>query len=623
MSGVVSWIRRFIRELRRRRVIRVAVVYAGTAFVLLQLGEILVEPFGLPGWTLRLITLLLVLGFPLAVGLAWVFDVTEVGLVRTQAGEGDASELGPGGKPFTSNAIIIGLLAVAIGLLLYPGLTGPSEQSPSEKAGGEVPAPDDTATARLGPRSVAVLPFTYLSAEDSTDYFSLGMTDELLSRLAQIEDLSVVARTSVMQYQSTEKTAPEIGKELGVAHLVEGSVQKAGGKVRIQAQLIDAETGNHLWAEGFTRPFRDVLDLQVDLARRIAGELKTTLMPEAWRQMAGATRVDSAAYALYLQGRKLRFQETPRSVGKAFRLLRRSVSIDSIFAPAWAVLSTTAMLHHLLGQDLPGRRDAASVARTAARRAVEIDSASAEARIAMGTVLEVVELDFPAAGPHFQRAVDLSPGLGDANREYGLYFMRMGQFDVADRYFRKAVRLDPGSAVALSGLARNELFRGNYKQATQWATSALSLNPDRGRARDVAVWAYIAMDSLEAAKRIYDQGGSTESTAWKRTRLEAHIQAGHRDSVRTLARDLLEEAEDPGVRAVLYGQLGQIDRAVDAFSKIDFADETFFDLKIAEWWAPLRDEPMVQEQLKKRGLDEATVQQTMEELSPESPDRPT
>ncbi len=599
MDHLFDRLRRLVRELRRRRVFRVAVVYAGTAFIVLQVFSIALPALHLPEWTMTFVVVLLLIGAPIALVLAWAFEVTPEGMVRVSPHDPPAAPRpAHGGKPFTGDAAILTMLLVIAGLLVYPYLWSSGPDTAAEGS-GELTADSSDALFLPEAPSVAVLPFTYLAAEDSADYFSLGMTDELLTRLSQIEGLPVIARTSVMQYQKTAKTIPEIGRELGVSRIVEGSVQQVGRQVRIQAQLIDARTGRHLWAKGFTRPFEDVLQLQSEIAGEIAASLELELLPSVRRQLAEERDVDSTAYMLYLQARELRFQETSGGRSQARSLLARSIALDSTFAPAWALMSYCQ------------RWSDESAARTAAQRALALDSTSAEAQIAMGNVWEGLELNFPAAGSYFKRAVELNPGLADAHREYGLYLGRMGQFDVAGRYLRKSAKLDPASPAPWQALGWIELWRGNYRRAQDHMQQALMLQPDYSVATIYLTDVYLAQGQAEKALRQARMAVKRAAEAGAYAVLgRSFALSGQRDSARMQIDRMREEfGSIPWGEAIIHTALGETDRALDLLEQ-----QHYYYLKVNPWWEPLRGEPRYQRLLEQMGLDDASVRQTMEKL---------
>jgi len=250
----------FLSELRRRRVFRVAIVYAGVAFIIFQIVDATFDVMGIPDWLGRFLIVVLLLGFLVAVGLAWAFDITEKGVVRTPSKEAAADVKG-------SPHIIIGnktlaiVAAFAIAVAVWSWWGRPDKE------------------AALGAKSIAVLPFVNFSEEEG-DWFSDGITDDILTHLTKIGDLKVIGRTSVMQYKNTTKRLRDIGRELGVATLLEGSVRRADSRVRITSQLVDAETEEHLWAETYDRDLTDIFAIQSDVAQKIAAALKATLTPE-------------------------------------------------------------------------------------------------------------------------------------------------------------------------------------------------------------------------------------------------------------------------------------------------------------------------------------------------------
>jgi TolB-like protein/Tfp pilus assembly protein PilF len=497
---------------------------------------------------------------------------------------------------------------VLLGLGLLVSLVGGLYFLPVDPLGST------SSSARLGPQSVAVLPFTYLASEDSTDYFSLGMTDELVTRLSKIEELSVTGRSSAMQYRGTDKPLPEIGKELGVAYVVGGRVQRVDRHVRIRVQLLRTHTGDVVWAGSFTRSFRNVLQLQADLARKAADELKARVLPSTQEQIRQAAPVDSAAYTLYLQARQLRFEQTPTSLATAARLLRQSVAIDSTFAPAWALLSYCAWTAP--GSGLPTAVDPDSLARAAARRALALDSTSAEAHIAMGVVRELLDQNFPAAGPHLRRAVELNPSLANANREYGLYLTRMEQYEAAAPYLEKATRLNPVSPVAFLSLGVHDLYRGQYAQAVAPLQKAVSLQPNNALAHARLALAYAQLGRHNEALRHIRRAKAFEPGAAEHGYLGwAYAHMGRRDSARAVLSRLQTEFTDvpmaPPMRGALHAALGDLDRALDALTKTEAGSIMLRGFPLLD---SLRTRPRFQGLLEERGLDDASVEKTMETL---------
>ncbi|MCZ6868321.1 MAG: adenylyl cyclase, partial [Gammaproteobacteria bacterium] len=248
--------RGFLAEIQHRRVFRVAALYVVTAWVVLQVGDVIVEPLDLPEWTQRLVVTLAMLGFPIVIVLAWLFDVTPEGVVT-----GGADDV----RPTTGRGLDIALVAIAVALVGFSFLREPTV-APVVPVITERPPEIEGAPAR----SIAVLPFDNLSALEENAFFAAGIHEDILAHLAQIEALTVISRTSVLRYDETDMALTEIAAELGVANILEGSVRRAGDRVRITVQLIEAATDTHLWAETYDRDLTDVFAIQTDVAKRIA-----------------------------------------------------------------------------------------------------------------------------------------------------------------------------------------------------------------------------------------------------------------------------------------------------------------------------------------------------------------
>lgn len=332
-------------------------------------------------------------------------------------------------------------------------------------------------------RSVAVLPFTYIGAEDSTDYFSLGMTEEILTRLAQVSDLSVISRTSVMQYRDTEKPLRTIGEELGASAVVEGSVQPVGDKVRITAQLIDARTDRHLWGASYNRRLEDILAVQSEVAQRIAGALQANLLPQEQAQLTTGRQVDETAYHLYLRAQHLRDRRDPAQMSRAAVLYREAITRDSTFASAHAGLAMASFWLGNIGMmdpDLTGAEGvppetAGAEALQAADRALALDSMVAEAHLAKALVYERFQRAWKRSGHAFQRTLQLNPSHSEAREEYGWQLLRLGHVDSALVQMKRAVALDPLSSGAHHSLGYAYHSNYQYEEAIQEMETALDL----------------------------------------------------------------------------------------------------------------------------------------------------
>jgi serine/threonine-protein kinase len=399
----------------------------------------------------------------------------------------------------TGATVLLLALIVIVGWALWPGV-------PTQDRGG--PA--------IPERSVAVLPFTYLGAADSTDYFSLGITEEILGRLAKVSALSVISRTSVMQYRQTDKSLREIGEELGVATVVEGSVQREGGHVRIRAQLIDAATDRHLWAERYNRELEDILAVQSDVATRIARALQAELLPQERAQLTARRAVDERAYHLYLRAQHLRDRRAPTEMSRAAALFRTAIEQDSTFAPAYGGLAMASfwlgnigkMDSELTGAEGTPPDSAAEDALRAADRALTLDSTVAEAHLAKALVYERFQREWDRSGQAFQRTLRLNPSHSEAREEYGWHLLRLGHVDSALVQMKRAVALDPLSSGARHSLGYAYHCNHRYEEAIQEMETALDLG-----SADPFTKKFLNVALLKRSQQLFRAGRVEEAVA--------------------------------------------------------------------------------------------------------------
>lgn len=362
MSEPERDLRSFLSELKRRKVFQVAGVYAVVAFVLWQVADLAFEPLGLPPWAMTLVIALTLLGFPLALVLAWAFEVTPEGVRRAEAavdalgdkGTGPGETAAQGTFSWTEPRALltagVAVLLVAGGFLAWRAFS----ESPQSETGAAL-QPDaggvDTTLATselpIAPgteRSVAVLPFDHLGPDTAADYFTQGVHDAVITALASVGELSVTSRTSVMPYARSEQSIREIASELDVTHVVEGTVQPAGGEVRVTVQLVDGQTDRHLWADVFDRELTTdaLFEIQSEIAREVAGALEARLTRAERLQIERRPTGNLAAYDLYLQAQERRrrpVEVTPERAYEVIDLLRRAVALDPEFALAHARLA--------------------------------------------------------------------------------------------------------------------------------------------------------------------------------------------------------------------------------------------------------------------------------------------
>ena len=328
---------------------------------------------------------------------------------------------------------------------------------------------------------MVVLPFENLSGGKKHDYFSEGMTEEMITRLARLnpERLGVIARTSAMQYKSTDKSVRQIGGELGVSHLLEGSVRRSGNRVRIAVQLIQVSDESHLWAESYERNLGDLLTLQFEVAEAVAKEIQIKLAPQEQERLASAGTVNPQAYEAYLKGRYLLNRRTLEALQKSLQYFRKSIEQDPHYAVAFAGLADSYLTHHDLG-DLPPR-EATTKAKAAARKALGMDETLAEAHTSLGHA-HFHEFNWLAADRDLKRAIKLNPNYANAHFYYANYLIAVGQRNEAIAEARCAQTLDPVSLPTGTNLAAILYFAGHYAEAVEASLRVLEIDSSFGRA---------------------------------------------------------------------------------------------------------------------------------------------
>jgi TolB-like protein/Tfp pilus assembly protein PilF len=457
----------FFAELKRRKVVRVAVVYAATAFVVLQVADIMLPRLGVPDWAMSLIVLLVALGFPVALVLAWALELTPDGLRVTAAPTaGDHDQPPP--SLLGKRTVLASALLVAVGAGLGAGWFLKPAPSIHDSA---VP-PGDSAAADLQ-RSIAVLPFVNMSAEPEQEYFSDGISEEILNVLVRTPGLQVAARTSSFAFKGSAREISQIARELNVRLVLEGSVRKQGERVRVTAQLIDATSGFHLWSESFDRELRDIFAIQDEIARAVATALDVTLGGTA--QPTAAPAHDLEAYDLYLQGLALWQARGESNMRNADALFRAALELDPGLARGWAGLG---LVHAVLPEWTTAPADvSAAIARDAAERALALDRDLPEPFIVLAYLAQT-ELRFQTSQALYERALVLAPSHATGHQWFGFMLSNLGEFEQAIRIGRRAVELDPRSLIVRTELANTYYTAGRFDEERALCERLLAEAPD-------------------------------------------------------------------------------------------------------------------------------------------------
>jgi TolB-like protein/Flp pilus assembly protein TadD len=448
-----------VNELKRRNVIRVGIAYVLIAWVLLQGADFALDLIDAPNWVIQALFLLALIGLPAVLIFAWVFEMTPEGLRRESQVDRTRSITQQTGRKL--DRVIIAFLVLVIVLMAVERLWQPPEsgesvaQAPGEPAAAAVEA-DGAHPAEARP-SIAVLPFVNRSKAEDDAFFVDGVHDDLLTQLARISALKVISRTSVSAYRDTAKPIPLIGRELGVATVMEGSVQRAGERIRINVQLIDATTDEHLWAEIYDRQLTaaNIFEIQSEIASAIAAALRAALTPLETEQLAKRPTENLAAYEAYLLGRQRLARRTVADLAEAANYFQQAVDLDPQFALAYVGLADAWQLQADYGS--LAIDTAVGLARPPVERALQLDDRLGEAYATLASILEY-EGDDDGAERYYLRAIELAPNYADVLNWYGLSLMHSrGLPEKAVIWFERGLEVDPLSLV----------MRGNYAYALE------------------------------------------------------------------------------------------------------------------------------------------------------------
>lgn len=505
-------------ELKRRNVVKVAIAYAIVAWLLIQVAATILPVFVAPDWVVQVFTFFVILGFPLALILSWAYELTPEGIMKTRQVPLEKSISHMTGQ--TLNYVITGLLVVVVGFVVVDQYAGKDESAlavaPADSdrdAAAESIVSD--ASGELRPNWIAILPFDNMSVDPEDAFFAAGIHDEIINQIANISDLNVVARTSVMQYEGARKPVTEIARDLNVAYLLEGSVSYADQRVRIRAQLIDGDTGAHLWSDVFPAEILDVFEVYADLSSRIAESIEAELLPSERERIARAPTQSAAAYAFYLNALDM-YGDWHRRV----ELLDRAIENDTDFALAYAAKAA------ILGNEFVSEvTKAATVsiergAEVAAELEREVIS-QAESALALDPELG---LAYSALGElhsrywrreqaeaAFSRAVDLSPRDSEVLLRYSGFSTQSGDYEKAIDLARRAFAIDPGrqwSVNYLSDAATPYFMSGDFDTAAKIWQQNIATVPDSANSYLYLAEAEAARGNPEAAiddLRIFEQ----------------------------------------------------------------------------------------------------------------------
>jgi len=502
----------FFTELKRRNVFKVGAAYVIVGWLIMQGGEVLAPALHLPEWINSALAFFLILGFPLAMFFAWAFEMTPDGIKKEKDVDRSQSITRNTGRKL--DFTVIGLLALGLVYFVWearfqpvdvdpisPGVELVDEQS-GTRTGSDVSA-ETSKQQTHDKKSIAVLPFVNMSDDGSNEYFSDGLSEELLNLLAKIPELKVAARTSSFQFKGKTGDIEAIAAQLKVANILEGSVRKSGNQVRITAQLIKADDGYHIWSETYDRTLENIFAVQDEIAASVVDALKIALLGEAVPTMKQA---DPVAYSLFLQGRYLYNQASKENTVKSVDAYKQAIAIDPDYAPAWAGLSLSTL--HQAGQGWIELDTGVREARKAAEKAISLDPELALGWVSLSRIQSNYEWNWADSNESMQMALKLEPKASSVLSEAGRLAGSLGQLDKAVDHYQQASAMDPLNQRALDSLAGKLEAAGLLQEAKETAYHLYDLNPNYAGIHTTIAW--ILLSQGNAGQALIEAGKDSD-----------------------------------------------------------------------------------------------------------------
>ena len=573
----------FFAELKRRNVYRVAVAYAVVGWLLIQVATQTFPFLEIPNWAIRLVIMLVAIGLPIALVLAWAFELTPEGIRRAETVTG-ATAAKSAHRAWIYVVMVACILSIGVFFLgRYTALRTSS-------------SPESAKAAAPSSKSLAVLPFANLSRDPDNAYFAAGIQDEIITRLAKIGELKVVSCLSTQRFKSSPDDLPAIAKELGVANVLQGSVQRSPDAVRVNVQLVGAETDTHLWADTFDRKLTDVFQIESDIAKTIAEKLQAKLTGSEERAISMQPTADVEAHQLYLKGRYLWNRRTAENLEKALNYFQQAADKDPNYALAYSGIADTCALFSVYGAGAP--QEYLPRAKAAAEKAVELDDSLAEAHASLGLVYHSYFRGAESAR-EFDRSIQLDPNYATAHHWYGrLTLVMQGKLDHALVEVKRAYELDPVSPIIHTDVGGVYLMARRYDEAIEQLRGTVQMDPEfywahrfLGMALDLKGDTTGALAEFTKAFQLNDDPAGLGFIGHAQARM------GHEKEARARLDQMNDAAKRryvaPYAFALIHLALGDKDQALDWLEKA--AQErglTYFNfIKVDPFLDPLRGDP--------------------------------
>ena len=516
-----------LNELKRRNVIRVATAYAVVAWLIIQVVETIFPVYGLSQDAIRYVISALAIGLIPVLVFAWVFELTPEGLKRDK--DVDRSRSVPLKTGKLLDRIIMIALALALGYFAFDKFVLSESREAAIADSARQEGRTDALVGSYGNKSIAVLPFVDMSPNKDQEYMSDGIAEELLNLLAKIPELRVISRSSAFAFKGKEIDIPTVAVQLNVAHILEGSVRKAGNQLRITAQLIEAQSDTHLWSETYDRELVNIFEIQDEIAATVVDELKLAILGKA----PTTQKIDEEAYTLVLQARYFWNRRAEGDEQNALEIYQRALDIDPAYAPAWAGLSVAYAVH--AGKGRMDWEEGLALARAAAEKSLQLDPYLSDAHVRMGQAYSRAQ-DKDAMRAEYQIALELDPNNPLAIGVTAMDASRRGRFDEAIDLYRKAESHDPLGAIWPGNMAETLIRAGRYD------------------------------DAERAARRSFELNGNIQ--AYRNTLVDIHILRKEYTEALELLPSITPELKKLGVETIAYHGLGRTEEADTALSQL-------------------------------------------------------
>ena len=553
------------------------------AWLLVQIATQVFPFFEIPNWAVRLVVLLLIIGFPVALILSWAYEITPEGIKLESEIDRTRSIKGKTGRKLIAFTSVVAAIAAGLFVLQFVRSRSPSSLP--------------TAVSAIPGKSIAVLPFDNLSRDPDNAYFCEGVQDEILTRLAKVADLKVISRTSTQHLQSAPENLPQIAEKLGVAHVLEGSVQRAGDQVRVNVQLINAMTDAHLWADTYDRKLNDIFAVESEIAKAIADTLQARLSGSEQRAIAARPTESAEAHQLYLKGRFFWNKRTANDLKKSIEYFDQALAADPNYALAYAGIADAYVF--LPGYSGGSPQEYYPKAMAAAQKALELDDTLAEAHTTLALAVWYYDFDFSRAIKEFQRAIELNPNYATGHQQYANNTLSaLGRFDDAIAEGKRAVELDPLSLVINADLGMNYYYARRYDEAVAQLRKTLEMDPGYYYAHVNLGQVLAAQQNLDGAISEYEKARALNDDPFVLGLLaNAYASSGNKTAALKILDQLKEQAKQRYVQAcsfaLVYLGLGNKEEALGWIER-SYQDRAGADIgwiRVDSLFDPLRGDP--------------------------------